>query len=72
MFIAVITAAALYVKVGLKIRLIGLEVILLAALINLSSSLEQQPLSPLEAHALSWARHALSRESMAFEFHDPW
>jgi hypothetical protein len=65
------TANALVTKVGLRTRFIGLAAVLLAALINLASSLEQHPLSPLEAQALSWARHALSRESIALAFQEP-
>ena len=47
------TANALVTKVGFNTKFTGLAAVLLAALINLASSREQQPLSPLEAHALS-------------------
>ena len=47
------TANALVTKVGFNTKFTGLAAVLLAALINLASSLEQQPLSPLDAHALS-------------------
>jgi len=65
MFIAVATAAAFAAKVGLKIMLIGFAAIFNAVRTNLASSLEQHPLSPLDAHRLSCARQALSRESIA-------
>jgi hypothetical protein len=47
------TANALVTKVGFNTKLMGLAAILPAAVINLASSREQQPLSPLEAQALS-------------------
>jgi hypothetical protein len=53
MFIAVATAAAFPAKDGLKIILIGLAAICNALRTNLASSREQQPLSPLDAQALS-------------------
>jgi len=65
MFIAVATAAALYAKVGLKIRLSGFEDILPALRISIASSREQHPLSPRDAQRLSCWRQARSRASTA-------
>jgi len=65
------TPAAVAAYAGRNKMLIGLRDSFNAVRTNLASSLEQQPLSPLDAHSLSCNLHASSSLLIAGTSHEP-